>query len=761
MKNSFKKFFKELHGYEPFPWQSRLADLVLSSGWPKNISLPTASGKTACIDIHVFCLACSAIEESVKRQPRRLWFVVDRRLVVDEANERASHIASKLLHSSNGILKKVADALSSLSSSEIPLSVSKLRGGSVIDNEWSSSIDQPTILTSTVDQCGSRMLFRGYGVSQYSRPIHAAFAGVDSLILVDEAHLSEPFIQTAKRVSELTPNEYSNSVIELSATGKTDELFTLGEDDQNHPILSKRIKASKKSILQKIKVKKDDPQNYLILADKIATSALKLSKTASIVGCVCNSVKGARAVFEQLNQLGCEGVLLTGRCRSIERDELLKEHLEKFTAGKKVERLEKPFFVVATQCVEVGANLDFDALVTEIAPLDSLRQRFGRLNRLGEKSSCNAVICGTTEQLLPHFNHPVYRKTLSKTWKWLDSIQQGQGQKKYVDFGIESLSKHMNSKPPNLSLVCLPKLNAPLLMQQDLDLISKTNIQTPFDDSIPLFLHGEYEVGHEVNIVWRSDFYADQEAVWGDCASLLPPGSQESLSIPIWVAKSWLASQQPADVFDNSSRPNSEAAKSTNRRRFFVLWNGKDEVQVTDDLNLIKPGMTVMVPSFYGGCDQYGWNPVFEGEVRDFAEESYFSSKGKHAIRLIKGWTQKGLPDELEKEIKFALRDDNTSHLRNFLQKAGFQDKCSYPRTEFLQHSFLLDIHPTGKGFVAKENKFADRSKNQRVILQDHCKGVSDIAKLTSRLLKLSDDLVHEISRATNNGFRFSDWGAS
>ena len=39
--------------------------------------------------------------------------------------------------------------------------------------------------------------------------------------------------------------------------------------------------------------------------------------------------------------------------------------------------------VVATQTLEVGIDVDFADLVTELAPASSLAQRFGRVNRLG------------------------------------------------------------------------------------------------------------------------------------------------------------------------------------------------------------------------------------------------------------------------------------------------------------------------------------------------------------------------------------------
>lgn len=158
----FPEFFTALWGEDkpPFAWQQKLADRVLrdiperregkadspASGgqtpempWPGAIALPTASGKTACMDIALFSLASQAgrmVNKQVLTAPRRIFFVVDRRVIVDGAYERARSLVDKLEQAGEGILKRVADNLRIIARGETtdaekerPLQAHLLRGG--------------------------------------------------------------------------------------------------------------------------------------------------------------------------------------------------------------------------------------------------------------------------------------------------------------------------------------------------------------------------------------------------------------------------------------------------------------------------------------------------------------------------------------------------------------------------------------------------------------------------------------------------------
>ena len=134
-----------------------------------------------------------------------------------------------------------------------PLDVYALRGGMYRESAWTRSPLQPMVIASTVDQVGSRLLFRGYGVSDSMKPIHAGLVGNDSLILLDEAHCARPFDQTMQAVKNYRGWTESHSpfqFVSITATPTTEgEVMRADAADESHPVLGKRIRANKPATL--------------------------------------------------------------------------------------------------------------------------------------------------------------------------------------------------------------------------------------------------------------------------------------------------------------------------------------------------------------------------------------------------------------------------------------------------------------------------------------------------------------------------------
>ena len=75
----FERFFTALQGYSPFPWQVRAARL-LAGRRTAAVGVPTGLGKSALIDAAVWAAAQGGW--------RRIAYVVDRRIVVDDLAQR-------------------------------------------------------------------------------------------------------------------------------------------------------------------------------------------------------------------------------------------------------------------------------------------------------------------------------------------------------------------------------------------------------------------------------------------------------------------------------------------------------------------------------------------------------------------------------------------------------------------------------------------------------------------------------------------------
>ena len=99
----------------------------------------------------------------------RIVWAIDRRILVDEVYEHAQKLADLLAGAADAPgdpLRDVAKRLKRISGGP-PLVATRWRGG-LDDLPERCGPLQPQIISSTVAQIGSRLLFRGYGVGRRS-----------------------------------------------------------------------------------------------------------------------------------------------------------------------------------------------------------------------------------------------------------------------------------------------------------------------------------------------------------------------------------------------------------------------------------------------------------------------------------------------------------------------------------------------------------------------------------------------------------------
>jgi CRISPR-associated endonuclease/helicase Cas3 len=671
----FAAFHAAVHGgKQPFAWQSRLLEQVTRDRrWPRVLDLPTGAGKTTCIDLALFALALDADQSPEERWcPRRIVMVVDRRIVVDQVAERGRRILRALTSSPDAVVAEVSRRLRGLTRTEHePLGVFTLRGGMPKDDGWARTPDQPLVIASTVDQVGSRMLMQGYGVSQGMKPVHAGLLANDTLLLLDEVHLSEPFRQTLEQLARLR-ERFADSGLRarfdhafLSATpGESQaEPFQLRDEDKAPDApLGLRLHARKP-------VRLEDVEDRKALEKACVDEAAKLVERHRTIAVIVNRVSSAGAIARQLEERLCRDTtvtLLTGRMRPLDRDERLHELRPAVETGRTRSEDAPRRVVVGTQALEAGADFDFDALVSESASLDALRQRFGRVDRLGVYRNAEGVIVHDKSTK----DDPVYGKAIIETVKWLKEQEKERPKKlkselkrlkdeakklkgdarqradeeierlQSLDFGVLALEAPSGAE---LQPLLAPKPNAPTLLPAYMDLWAQTSPAPSQLPDVSLWLHGPSSGPADVQVVWRADLRAevlDNGAleVATSTVAAVRPSSLEAVSLPFTVARAWLAGQHAQEFGDTEGAPQElgrDHKRSPGRRA--LRWSGDDSeiiVAQAEAEPCLRPGDTIVVPADYGGIRQGCFDPEAREPVEDLAERAELFARARPVLRL-------------------------------------------------------------------------------------------------------------------------------
>ena len=587
------------HGRQPFPWQARLAEQVLADGrWPAEIGIPTGLGKTSCLDVAVWWLAAEAGRDPQERRaPTRIWWVVNRRLLVDATAEHADRIAELLRESAADRAKCDHAAIGSVAvrlrhvtagGAGEPLQVEKLRGGVALGRPRDPA--QPSIILSTVPMFGSRLLFRGYGSSRSMRPIDAALAGTDSLVLVDEAHLATHLMRLVPAVREcapadapVLPGERSwPQVVSLTATGDVDtDRFELDDEDRSHDAVQQRLSAHKR--LEVRNRRNGD------LVKELADATLDLLRDAGrATSCVvfANTPANARQVFmrirSQQDRLGLDALLLTGRSRECDAEDVRARVIDRehgAPSGHDQNR-ERSLVVVATQTLEVGADVDFEFLVTEQCGTRALIQRLGRLNRLGRHSGSRAIyvhLPAPTRKGADLDGWPVYGREPETV---LEQLERAQGLDGDVDVSPQLVGGLLGA--PNDDPGRAPELLPALLWEW-----TKTTTPPPGEAPVEPYFSGIADPDRSASVMWRCHVPSGGHRLWPR------PRDTETIDIPL---------RELRDELENDE----------------LIRLGSDGATVeATTASRLRPGDIVVLPTDRGLLDEFGWSPRSDEIVAD------------------------------------------------------------------------------------------------------------------------------------------------
>lgn len=167
---------------------------------------------------------------------------------------------------------------------------------------------------------------------------------------------------------------------------------------------------------------------------EVAATLLQAAEPGGCVGCIVNTVGRAQEIYQELKMQNPEldALLFHARYPIERRQQLEQQVLSKF--GKGVQRPRR-CVLIATQVVEQSLDLDFDVIFTDLAPIDLVLQRAGRLHRhdqnrgkrLGHEEPVLHILGLQPESSAPDFTRYYWDKVylpyiLSRSWLTLKSL---------------------------------------------------------------------------------------------------------------------------------------------------------------------------------------------------------------------------------------------------------------------------------------------------------------------------------------------------
>ena len=352
----FEEFFQRATGYQPYGYQTRLAD----GGLPDVVQAPTGCGKTGIVLAWLW-RRLNGLDPGAA--PRRLIYALPQRSLVEQVTVEAARWLANL---------RVAD--------EVALHV-VMGGEGTSQRQWRVDMHRPAIAVGTVDSLVSKALNRGYGIGRSIYPIDFALVTNGAHWVVDEIQLCPESTTTLRQLAAFARALGTAEPFGLTCMSATvpETLLDTVDNPAPSPAEVLRIEPAERTgeLAQRLGARRTVRRLVAEPGDtgEIAAAARGSHRPGTLTLIVMNTVKAAQAVYQELRNGPVSCTVLHSRFRGHERQQLA----EKVTAPPG----EQGHIVVATQVVEAGIDLNAAVLITEAAPWPCVVQRAGRCNRTG------------------------------------------------------------------------------------------------------------------------------------------------------------------------------------------------------------------------------------------------------------------------------------------------------------------------------------------------------------------------------------------
>ncbi len=605
--HNYDTFFEAAFAVPPFSYQQEAAN---AQEVPALINVPTGAGKTAAV-LGAWLWRRWQNPASVGR---RLIYCLPMRTLVEQTANEAKKAVGRL------VLAGIID--------EKRFGVHVLMGGDASD-EWDIHPERECIIVGTQDMLLSRALNRGYAMSPFRWTVQFGLLNSDCLWVFDEVQLMGNALATSTQLDAFRRRFRTFGTCDsvwMSATLDEEWLKTvdfkthveqmpderrlrLSKDDRAAKTLDKRLKARK--VVRPTQGEGENSRAPDSLArfvvnkhHQILQAEQKPQAAQTLI--VVNRVARAREVFAALRSIYEEKPagnkregkrkqnvaptfetmiseamkpelrLIHSRYRPAERGRWLTWLTEKPSANGAGR------IIVATQVIEAGVDLSSRLLVTDIAPVSSLVQRFGRCNRAGEHEKAEIywidrpLASATKAEDDEGIARPYNPEQLETARTWLHELESA------APADLENKTNTESFTPQNV-----------LRERELLNLFDTTPDLTGAHIDVSPYVRGGDE--RDVMVAWR-----ELKFIKGKLPKKTKRLRREELCpVPIGEFAAFLKEKAMGG-----------------KARVACSWNIIERNWLRVDARELRPGMMLLLDVSAGGYDeQEGWNPKLKQPV--------------------------------------------------------------------------------------------------------------------------------------------------